>query len=111
MWSWQPVISQTELKSQSHLIDWIPGFSSTLQCITGARTSEEHFHGSPKQKKWRESPDEPLPGMDPGFSRGGDANPRGERQPIIWVICPENFMKVKKIGPRGRRARVQNFNL
>ena len=32
---------------------------------------------------------------DPGFPRGGSANPTGGRQPIIWQISPENCMKMK----------------
>ena len=43
---------------------------------------------------------------DPGFPRGGDANPKGGgRQPIIWPIFPENCMKMKKFWARGRGAR------
>ena len=33
---------------------------------------------------------------DPGFPRGGGANPKGGRQPIIWPIFAENCMKMKK---------------
>ena len=33
---------------------------------------------------------------DPGFPRGGGANPKGGgRQPIIWPIFPKNCMKMK----------------
>ena len=38
---------------------------------------------------------------DPGFPRGGGANPEGGRQPIIWPIFPENCMKMKKFWARG----------
>ena len=31
---------------------------------------------------------------DPEFPRGGGANPKGGRQPIIWPIFPENCMKM-----------------
>ena len=31
------------------------------------------------------------------------------RQPIIWLNFAKNFMKMKKIGPRGER--VQNFTI
>ena len=34
-----------------------------------------------------------LAAMDPGFPRGC--------QPIIWPKFAENYMKMKKIGPRG----------
>ena len=39
---------------------------------------------------------------DPGFPRGGCANPEGEgRQPTICLIFPENCMKMKKVWLRG----------
>ena len=39
---------------------------------------------------------------DPGFPRGGGANPKGGGcQPIIWPIFPKNCMKMKKFGARG----------
>ena len=39
---------------------------------------------------------------DPGFPRGGGANPKGGgREPIIWPIFPENCMKMKKFWARG----------
>ena len=41
---------------------------------------------------------------DPGLPRGGGANPKGGRQPIIWSIFPENCMKMKKFWARGGRA-------
>ena len=41
---------------------------------------------------------------DPGFPRGGGANPKGGgRQPIISPIFPENCMKMKKFWARGGR--------
>ena len=52
---------------------------------------------------------------DPGFPRGGGANPRGGRQPIIWPIFPKNCMKMKKFWARGGpldpplRRRVPDF--
>ena len=43
-----------------------------------------------------------IPVGDPGFPRGGGANPRGgERQPIIWSIFPANCMKMKKFWAGG----------
>ena len=42
---------------------------------------------------------------DPGFPRGEGANPKGERQPIIWPIFPENCMKMKKFWARGGGVR------
>ena len=47
----------------------------------------------------------PKPVADPGFPRGGGANPKGGRQPIIWSIFPENCMKMKKFWARGGGAR------
>ena len=42
---------------------------------------------------------------DPGFPRGGGANPKGGgRQPIIWPIFPKNCMKMKKFWARGGGA-------
>ena len=40
---------------------------------------------------------------DPGFPRGGGANPKGggKCQPIIWQSLPENCMKMKKFWTRG----------
>ena len=39
---------------------------------------------------------------DPGFPRGGGANPKGGgRQPIIWPIFSENCMKMKKFWAGG----------
>ena len=43
----------------------------------------------------------PFSVADPGFPRGGGANPKGGRQPIIWPIFPENCMKMKKFGAGG----------
>ena len=40
------------------------------------------------------------PVADPGFPRGGGANPKGG-QPIIWPILPENCMKMKKFWAGG----------
>ena len=40
---------------------------------------------------------------NPGFPRGGGANPKGGHQPIIWPIFPENCMKMKKFWARGGR--------
>ena len=42
---------------------------------------------------------------DPGFPRGGGANPKGGGgQPIIWPIFAENCMKMKKFWARGGGA-------
>ena len=39
---------------------------------------------------------------DPGFPRGGGANPKGGGcQPIIWPTFPENCMKMKKFWAGG----------
>ena len=41
---------------------------------------------------------------DPGFPRGEGANPKGGRQLIIYLIFPENCMKMKKCWARGGRV-------
>ena len=38
---------------------------------------------------------------DPGFPRGGGANPKGGHQHIIWPIFAKNCMKMKKFWARG----------
>ena len=39
---------------------------------------------------------------DPGFPRGGGANPEGGGGNLfLWSIFPKNYMKMIKIGPRG----------
>ena len=47
---------------------------------------------------------EPCAVADPGFPRGGGANLKGGRQPIIWPIFPENCMKMKKFWAGGARV-------
>ena len=42
---------------------------------------------------------------DPGFPKGGGANPKEGRQPILWPIFPENCMKMKKFWATGRVVR------
>ena len=42
---------------------------------------------------------------DPGFPRGGCANPQGGGANLLFGHnCPENCMKMKEFGPRGGRA-------
>ena len=39
---------------------------------------------------------------DPGFSRGGGANPKGVGAKLLfWPIFPTNCTKIKTFGPRG----------
>ena len=42
--------------------------------------------------------------VDPGFPRGGGANPKGG-QPIIWLIFSENCMRMKIFWAKGGRGR------
>ena len=49
---------------------------------------------------------------DPGFPRGGVANPKGGGfQPIIWPIFPKNCMKMKTFWARDGGARVPHAPL
>ena len=40
---------------------------------------------------------------DPGFPRGGGANPQGEGANLLFgQKIPKNYMKMKEFGPGGR---------
>ena len=41
---------------------------------------------------------------DPGFPRGGGANPKGGHPPIIWPVYSENCTKMKKLWAGGGHA-------
>ena len=46
---------------------------------------------------------------DPGFSRGGGANPKGgRRQPIIWPFFLKNCMKMENFWARGGHAPLRS---
>ena len=44
----------------------------------------------------------PVTVVDPGFSRGGEANPGGGQHTILPNF-PQNCMKLKEFGPGGAR--------